>query len=222
MTFTTLFFDLDDTLYPHENGLWEAIRARMGLFMAENLRMPPDQIPTLRREYYLKYGTTLRGLQIHYQVDADDYLNFVHDLPLEEYIKPNPELRVLLMDLPQDRYIFTNANVEHAKRVIKILDVEDCFDGIIDVRALNFACKPELIAYHLALTISGNPPPEMCVMIDDSPINLEPACQLGFTTILIRKDGKSDPAAQFVISSLLDLRKVMPRLWECQVPNPRG
>jgi pyrimidine 5'-nucleotidase len=214
MTFTTLFCDLDDTLYPNENGLWEAIRSRMGMFMAEKLGMPLDQIPVIRREYYLKYGTTLRGLQIHHQVDADEYLGFVHDLPLEEYIEPNPELRVLLESLPLKRYIFTNADADHARRVIRILGVHDCFDGIIDVRALNFACKPELNAYRKALSMSGNPDPDMCVMIDDSPINLKPALLLGFTTILVRKDRKIDPSANYVIPSLLDLRNMLPKLWE--------
>ena len=29
MRFSTLFFDLDDTLYPSENGLWQAIKERI-------------------------------------------------------------------------------------------------------------------------------------------------------------------------------------------------
>ena len=28
MRFTTLFFDLDDTLYPNSSGLWQGIKAR--------------------------------------------------------------------------------------------------------------------------------------------------------------------------------------------------
>jgi putative hydrolase of the HAD superfamily len=88
MSYTTLFFDLDDTLYSPKNGLWLAIRERMGEYMAERLGLPRDEIPAIRHLYYTTYGTTLRGLQRHYQVDSDDYLAYVHDLPLERYLQP--------------------------------------------------------------------------------------------------------------------------------------
>ena len=84
MNFSTLFFDLDDTLYPNNTGLWEAIRERMALYMSERLGLPREQVQTLRKTYFQTYGTTLRGLQLHHEVDVDDYLAFVHDLPLEE------------------------------------------------------------------------------------------------------------------------------------------
>jgi len=69
MEYSVLFFDLDDTLYSNTNGLWEAIRERMTDFMEERLGFPPDEIPNLRRNYFEKYGTTLRGLQINHSVD---------------------------------------------------------------------------------------------------------------------------------------------------------
>ncbi|OGO34590.1 MAG: pyrimidine 5'-nucleotidase, partial [Chloroflexi bacterium RBG_16_57_11] len=143
MSFTTLFFDLDDTLYASSSGLWGLIRDRMGQYMVEVLGLPEDQVPALRRSYFETYGTTLRGLQIHHHVDPDDYLSYVHDLPLEQYIRPNPALRALLLSLPQQRWVFTNSDADHARRVMTILDVQDCFDGIIDIRALEYVCKPE-------------------------------------------------------------------------------
>ncbi len=71
---------------------------------------PRREIPAIRRHYFETYGTTLRGLQKHHQVDTDDYLAYVHDLPLEQYIQPNPALHDLLVSLPQRRFIFTNAD----------------------------------------------------------------------------------------------------------------
>jgi pyrimidine 5'-nucleotidase len=139
MSYTTLFFDLDDTLYPGSNGLWALIRERMGWYMVEVLGLPESEVPALRRKYYETYGTTLRGLQIHHQVDVDDYLHYVHDLPLEQFLQPNPELRALLLSLPQQRWIFTNADADHARRVMSVLGVQDCFTGIIDIRAIGFS-----------------------------------------------------------------------------------
>ncbi len=174
-----MFFDLDDTLYPNTNGLWEAIRLRMTDYLRDPLGFAPDEIQEIRQSYYENYGTTLRGLQTHHEVDEDDYLAYVHDLPLEEFISPDPGLRSMLESLPQKKWIFTNADADHAKRVLKVLGIEDCFSGIIDVRALDFLCKPDRKAYVRALDLAGEANPENCVLLDDSIRNLTPAHQLG-------------------------------------------
>lgn len=213
MLYTTLFFDLDDTLYASSNGLWGVIRARMGTYMEDVLGLPKDEVPALRRTYYETYGTTLRGLQIHHQVDADKYLDYVHDLPLEQYLQPNPALRRLLLSLPQQRWIFTNADAGHARRVMAILGVGDCFTGIIDIRALDFACKPEPAAYQRALALAGDPAPQQCILLDDSLTNLAAARQIGFTTVWISQNGSTHPAAQFTLSGLLEMPRKLPCLW---------
>ena len=159
MSFTTLFFDLDETLYTKGNGLWDAIAARMNEYIHVQLNLPPEEVSTLRRHYYESYGTTLRGLQLHHQVDANDYLAFVHDLPLEDYIHPDPQLHQLLSSLSLRKWIFTNADAHHTSRVLDILGVSDCFEGIIDVRAIEFICKPEIEAYHRALTLANEDQP---------------------------------------------------------------
>ena len=60
MNITTIFFDLDDTLYPASTGLWKKIKERMNIYMRERMGFPAGQIPYLREKYYLEYGTTLR------------------------------------------------------------------------------------------------------------------------------------------------------------------
>ena len=56
--------------------------------MEQRMGMSPELVTRLRPEYYQKYGTSLRGLQLHYKVDAEDYLDFVHDVPLERLYRP--------------------------------------------------------------------------------------------------------------------------------------
>jgi putative hydrolase of the HAD superfamily len=213
MRFSTLLFDLDDTLYPPTSGLWDAIRERMNDYMTELIGLPRNEIVALRQKYLETYGTTLRGLQHYYDVDTDEYLAFVHDLPLKKFIKPNPDLRTMLLSLPQHRWIFTNADANHANRVLNILGVSDCFDGIIDIHAIDFACKPEIIAYQRALAITREIDPNHCIIFDDSVRNLSPARQLGFYTVLVGKNG-SEPVVDQAISSLHDLRSRMPGLWK--------
>jgi putative hydrolase of the HAD superfamily len=212
MSFTSLYFDLDDTLYPPSSGLWDAIRQRMNEYMQKLLGLPLPEIVILRQSYLEQYGTTLRGLQAHYEVDTEEYLAYVHELPLEKYIKPDPDLHKILLSLPQRRWIFTNADDKHASRVLKILGIEDCFAGIIDIRAIEFACKPEKIAYQKALIVAGDDDPTQCVIFDDALRNLHPAHELGFYTVLVGKNG-TEPSADRSVSSLHHLRNSMPELW---------
>ncbi len=213
MHFKSLYFDLDDTLYPASSGLWAAIRERMNAYMQRLIDLPIPDIVCLRQSYLEKYGTTLRGLQAHYKVDADEYLAFVHDLPLEKFIHPDPSLRTLLLSLPQRRWVFTNADTNHANHVLNILGITDCFDGIIDIRAIDFACKPDKIAYQRALALAGDDDPSHCVIFDDAVRNLAPAREMGFYTILVGKDG-TEPLVDQAITSLHELRDCLPELWE--------
>jgi putative hydrolase of the HAD superfamily len=214
MRYSTLFFDLDGTVYDSRSGLWEVIGERMGLYMLERLQLSEDKVHTLRKRYFEAYGTTLRGLQIHHAVDADDYLAFVHDLPLRDYLQPAPELRSILLSLQHPRWIFTNADADHARRVLSVLELEGCFEGIIDIRATQFICKPEIGAYQRALSLAGEPDARQCVLIDDSPVNLLGAHQLGIHTVLVGSNGQPDPAIDVTLSSLLSLPQAMPELWE--------
>ncbi len=212
MNFTTLFFDLDDTLYPPSAGLWGAIKDRMNQYMQELLGLPLEQVTALRQAYLENFGTTLRGLQHNYQVDPDAYLAYVHNLPLEEYIQPDPELRATLLSLPQRRWVFTNADADHARRVLSRLGMVDCFEGIVDIRATGYVCKPEEIAYQRALALAGESDPQRCVLFDDALRNLIPARALGFHTVLVGRDGPN-PKVDHSLASLDDLRQAMPGLW---------
>lgn len=222
MRFDTLFFDLDDTLYPASTGLWNAIRDRMGLYMHERLQIPWEDIPRLRIHYLETYGTTLRGLQQFFTVDTEEYLAYVHDLPLEQYLHPDPVVRAILHSLPQPKWIFTNADAAHAQRVMAVLELSDCFQGVIDLRALGFICKPERETYLRALQIAGAVHPSRCLILDDAVRNLVPAHELGFTTILVQNERNAQQAVQdhgvdYAITHLRDLRQALPDLWEMDV-----
>lgn len=181
----TLFLDLDDTLYPHGNGVWHAIGDRITLFLMDRLGLTEAEAIDLRREYFDRYGTTLNGLRIHQQIDPADYLAFVHDLPLERYLRPDPALRKMLTGLPVQRVVFTNADRAHAERVLRALDIAECISSIIDIYALEFANKPEPASYMRALALAGSPRPDACVLVDDMPRNLYPASALGMITVYV-------------------------------------
>jgi pyrimidine 5'-nucleotidase len=184
MRFTTIFFDLDDTLYPSSAGLWHAIKERMNLYMRERVGIPERDVPILREKYFLQYGTTLRGLQANHQVDAADYLAFVHDLPLMDYLTPNPILRPVIASLPTRNLIFTNADSAHARRVLAVLELDDLFDAIVDVNAIAPYCKPMPQSFEIALKFAGENDPSKCALIDDIARTTRAARQAGLFSIL--------------------------------------
>ncbi len=188
MRFTTIFFDLDDTLYPSHAGLWNAIKGRMNEYMSERMNIPADEIPKLREKYYLQYGTTLHGLQKHHQIDVDDYLAYVHDLPLGDYLTPDPVQRSIIASLPTRNLIFTNADVPHAERVLAALNLRDLFSAIVDVNAIEPYCKPMPESFAIAMKAAAETDPSRCVMIDDLARTTRAAKQVGMFSILYRRD----------------------------------
>lgn len=188
MRFTTVFFDLDDTLYPSNTGLWLAIKERMNIYMRQRMGFPEDQIAYIREKYFLQYGTTLRGLQAHHEIDVQDFLAFVHDLPLKEYLTPNPTLRSIIASLPTRNLIFTNADVPHADRVLTVLDLRDLFEIIVDVNAITPYCKPMPESFQIAMKAAGESDPSKCVMIDDIHRTTRAAKEAGLFSILYHED----------------------------------
>jgi pyrimidine 5'-nucleotidase len=195
MRFTTLFFDLDDTLYPSSTGLWFAIKDRMTLYMIERLGLPEKDVPLLREQYFKMYGTTLRGLQARHHVDKDDYLAFVHDLPLKDYLKPNPIVREVIAALPTRNLIFTNADALHARRVLAALELDDLFETVVDVNAVAPYCKPMPESFAIAMELADEPDPRKCVMIDDLSRTTRAALNLGMASLLYGCDEPTEDAS---------------------------
>jgi len=192
MRFTTLFFDLDDTLYPSSTGLWTAIKDRINLYMRERMSIPENEVPVLREQYFKMYGTTLRGLQARHDVDVEDYLAFVHDLPLKDYLTPNSTQREIIASLPIRKLIFTNADVLHARRVLAALQLEDLFDNIVDVNTVAPYCKPMPESFAIAQELANEPDPRKCVVIDDLPRTTRAALEAGMASLLY---GTDEPTA---------------------------
>ncbi len=184
-TYRHLIFDLDETLYPRHSGLMHEIARLIRLYLVERMGFAPEKAEQLRQYFWMHYGTTLRGLQTEYQVDTDDYLHFVHDIRLEDYIEPNPAVAAMLRRLPLRKAIFTNADIRHAGRVLARLELTELFPTILDIRATEFCNKPDPRAYQLALRALRAEGPE-CILVEDNARNLRPAKEhFGVTTILV-------------------------------------
>src|SRR5262245_30646638 len=70
-------FDLDNTLYPAACNLFAQVDVKIGEFVADLLKIDKAEAVRIQKEYFLTYGTSLRGLMLHHQVNPDDFLDFV-------------------------------------------------------------------------------------------------------------------------------------------------
>lgn len=200
-----LLFDLDETLYPRTAGVMQAIGQLIRRYIVEEYGLTLEEADALARRYHRDYGTSMRGLLLHHNLDADRFLAYVHDFPLDD-LGPNPQLDALLASLPGEKVIFTNADQAHAERVLARLGVRQRFSRIVDVVAVGYISKPNPEAYTACLRLLGARPEE-CIMIEDSGRNLTPASRLGMVTVLV--DGIPGDTADYVIADILDLGPVV-------------
>lgn len=209
MDFSTIIFDLDDTLYPPSSGIWDLISNKIHQYMIERLDIDPAVVSEVRTSYYTRYGTTMRGLITHYQIDPQDYLDFVHQIPIQERIKPNTELKKMLQSLPQRKIVFTNSDYNHADRVLKLLGIRELFELVVDVIDVSPYCKPMPEAFTIALN-QMRVSPQQCIFVDDSIKNLNAAKNLGLFTVLPNADTTLAQQPHATIRNITDLVSVLP------------
>lgn len=208
--FTWLICDLDDTLYARETGLMQEVGRRIQAWVVKHLRLSPEEAFALRRQYVERYGTTLGGLLAEHCIDARDYLTFVHDIRVEEYVRPDPALRAMLARIPLRKAIYTNSTAEYSRRVLNALGVADLFERVIGIEEVGLRNKPYLDALEHALALLEACGPE-CIMVEDSIRNLQSAKALGLTTILV---GTELPTADvdYIVGSILEVEKIVAAL----------
>ena len=200
-------FDLDNTLYPRSCGLMEAIGHRINRYMIERLGVNPEEVSRMRDDFLRAFGTTLNALRRFHAVDPDEFLEFVHDIPLDRYLQHEPALDRMLGSLELRKIIFTNADAQHARRVLSHLGVLGHFESIIDIHLLEFVNKPDRRAYLKAVDFASARPEE-CVLVEDSLTNIIPAARLGMTTVMVGGGSKS-AGVHYFIDRITDLEGLL-------------
>jgi len=204
-----ILFDLDNTLYPKSLGIFDLVIARIRNYMEVRLNYEKEWARELRQEYLHKYGSTLRGLMIHQNIDPADYLEYVHDVGVEERLSPNPALADMLASIPLERAIFTSGHRPHALKVLRCLGVESFFPQIFDIVFTHYIPKPNPEPYQQILECIGRDGKD-CLMIEDIPANLKPAKDFGMITVLVGETpGGMNGFVDYEIRDILQLNKVL-------------
>src|SRR2546428_709901 len=87
----TWVFDLDNTLYPHHLNLWQQVDERIRDYIARFLDVTREEAFRVQKDYYRRYGTSMRGLMTEHGMRPDDFLDFVHRID-HSPLTPNPGL----------------------------------------------------------------------------------------------------------------------------------
>lgn len=202
-------FDLDDTLYPPASGLMEALRVRFREEMVDRLGISLEMADTLRREYLRRYGSTTQGLARHHDIDIQDLLVAVHDLPVGAYVQRDRELRCLLDCIQSEKSVFTNAPRVYAERVLDALGIADRFCNVFAIESSGYRGKPDPLAYEGVVEELGADERDL-IMLDDSRANLIPAVQRGWTTVWVNGSGEStgEDGVGYIVRNLWEIARV--------------
>ncbi|KAK3318374.1 Haloacid dehalogenase-like hydrolase-domain-containing protein [Apodospora peruviana] len=224
------FFDIDNCLYPKSAKVHDLMAQLIDEYFAKHLSLPWDDAVRLHKEYYQNYGLAIEGLVRHHQIDPLEYNAKVDDaLPLEDVIKPRPELKKLLADIDRSKvklWLLTNAYINHARRVIRLLEVDEFFEGITycDYSSVPLVCKPHPDMYAKAMEEAGVERNEDCLFVDDSYINCKKSQELGWTTAHLVEEGVPEPktpASKYQIRHLEELRSTFPQFFKSE-PEKSG
>lgn len=191
-------FDLDNTLYPPDLGLFAQIDQRMGAFIMKTVGCDAAEARTIQKRYFHDHGTTLAGMMRHHGIAPEEFLTFVHDIDMDR-VPEDRDLRAALAALPGRRHIFTNADATYAAAVLLRRGLADLFDCIVDIRATDYLPKPEAAAYAALHRLIPDFEPTRSIFIDDMTRNLRPAHAMGITTVWLDNGSESgdrdhDPA----------------------------
>ena len=142
----TWVFDLDNTLYPPEARLFDAIEARMTAYVMRALGVDAARANHMRQHYWRTYGTTLAGLMAEHRMDPDPYLAEVHDISLAT-LRPTRDSPAAIEALPGRKVVYTNGSREHARRVTRARGLEGAFDALYGFEDAGYMPKPRAEAF---------------------------------------------------------------------------
>jgi len=192
-------------------------------FLVRHLALDIHDAIMLHHKYYKEYGLAIEGLTRFHKIDALEFNREVDDaLPLDSILKPDPQLRKLLEDIDSSKvrlWLLTNAYITHAQRVVKLLGLDDLFEGITfcDYGASKLVCKPHPEMFEKAEQEANAPSTDQCFFVDDSSLNCSHAQARGWTTAHLVEAGvpfPPGPESKYQIRSLGELRAIFPQFFK--------
>jgi putative hydrolase of the HAD superfamily len=186
---TVWFFDLDNTLHNASHQVFGALNVAMTDYIVEHVGIERDEANRLRALYWRRYGATLLGLVRHHGVSAAHFLHETHGLPaLDTHTHAHD--RAALKRLPGRKFLLTNAPEAYARRVLKLLGLQRCFEAVIAFEQMTMfgqlRPKPDARMFrHLLARLQLRP--GACVLVEDTLIHQKAARGMGMRTAWMQR-----------------------------------
>lgn len=182
----TWIFDLDNTLYRTSPEMLAQIDHLMGSFISDFLNVDRVEARRIQKGYFRTHGLTLRGLMLEHGLDPQDYIDHLSQLDLSD-VAANPTLAETLNRLDGRKIIYTNAFTEHTREVMERIGITEHFDAVYDIGDAEYVPKPAIEPYRRLCELHDIDPTR-AAMVEDISRNLEPAAELGMTTVWVRTE----------------------------------
>lgn len=177
-----LVFDLDGTLYPETDVIKQRFLDKMIDFFKYEMGIVSDDYMALIDEWRKKYGTCTPAVKEH-GGNVAEYMDYAGDIDVSD-VEYNHELRNRIEKLSYRKIIYTNSCIKHTEDILDRLQMSNMFDEVFTIVDADYLPKPDMKSYKMLLEKYKLNPSET-VLFEDKARNLEPAKELGMTTVLI-------------------------------------
>ena len=204
-------FDLDNTLHDARPAIFPSMHVQMNAYLRRHFDLDEEGANAMRRFFWARYGTTLKGLVRHYGHDPKRFIRETHDFPeLSSLVSGENALKHALARLTGRRLVFSNAPRHYVEEVLRALGVRRYFDAVYTIESTRYRPKPALQGFRRLLR-AHDLEAHRCALIDDQPENLRAAKRLGMSTVWVSAERRRAPFADLRVKSVTELPRLVLR-----------
>jgi putative hydrolase of the HAD superfamily len=202
-------FDLDNTLHDARPFIFPQMHVQINDYLRRAFDLDEDGANRMRRAFWLRYGTTLKGLMRHYGTDPREFLRETHRFPeLAPMLVSENALHHALARLAGRKLIFSNAPRHYVEGVVEGLGVARFFDAVYTIESTRYRPKPAFQGFQVLLR-AHDLAPQRCALVDDALENLRAAKRLGMGTVWVSTEKRRVPYVDLRVGSVIDLPRMV-------------
>lgn len=202
-------FDLDNTLHDATAAIFPSMHLQINAFLKRQFSLDDEGANRMRRDFWLRYGTTLNGLMRHHGTDPRRFLAETHVFPeLADIVVHENALRHALARLGGMKLVFSNAPRQYVHGVLRAIGLARYFDGVYAIEDARFRGKPALHGFHVLLR-NHDLDPHRCAFVDDALENLRTAHRLGMSTVWVSRRKRRVPFVDLRVASVVELPRLV-------------
>jgi putative hydrolase of the HAD superfamily len=178
-------FDLDNTLHDARPHIFPSMHAQINAYLRRAFGVDEAGASAIRRGFWGRYGTTLKGLMRHYGTDPRHFLRETHRFPeLGDMLVRENGIRHALARLGGRKLVFSNAPRYYVEEVLRRLGLRQTFEAVYTIESTRFQPKPAFRGFRVLLR-NHDLDPRRCALVDDALENLRAAKRLGMSTVWV-------------------------------------